>query len=191
MADCTYSPEVVDQDVENTQNEDQKSGAELGLETNDNHDTGEETDQGDDNSPERPVTAPDKANEQEDEQNTTGQLKVHLAVLFVNGRQSSKSLGLSNPRIGEHHQKSTNDGQVSQEEVEVEDETVAESLNDHDAHEAGNRIVGVAAGNDEEGTRNHGDNVSEEEDVVQTGRDYCGISCLRKLTRKLVNLQCL
>lgn len=38
MEFATYSPEVVDKEVKDAQDDDQKSGAELGLETDNNHD---------------------------------------------------------------------------------------------------------------------------------------------------------
>lgn len=174
VARCsTYSPEVVDKDVEDTQDEDQKSGAELGLESNHNHDTSKQANERDNDSPERPVTAPDKADEQEDEQNTASKLEIHLAVLLVDRGEAGESLGLPDPRVGENHQKATNDGQVSEEKVEVKDETVSEGLHDHDAHESGNRIVGISASDDEERAGYHGEDVGQEENVVETGRDCC------------------
>lgn len=181
---ATYSPEVVDQEVEDAENDDQHDGAELGLETNNNHDASDETNERDNDSPKRPLAAPDEADEQEDQENATSELEVHLSVLLVERRQASESLGFPDPRIGEHHQETTNDGQVAQEEVEVEDQAVAESLDHHDAHQTSDRVVGVLADDDHGGTGDHGNDVDNEEDVVKAARDCCFMLAFRGCANK-------
>lgn len=117
----TYCPEVVHEDVENAQDEDQQNGAKLGLESDHNHDASHEANQRDHDSPQRPLAAPDEADEQEDQEDTSCKLEVHLAVLLVNRGQTSKSLSFPDPGVRQYHHKSTNNGQIAQEEVHVED----------------------------------------------------------------------
>lgn len=117
------------------------------------------------------MAAEDKANEEEDEQDAASQLEVHLAVLLVDLGETGKSLGLSDPRVGQDHDEATNDGQVSEEKVQVEDEAVAEGLGHDDTHEAGDGVVGVLSDDDENGAREHGENVGEKEKVRDSGRD--------------------
>lgn len=164
----TYSPEVVDQHVEYAQDNHQQRGAPLRLESNNHHDTGDQADNGDEDPPDGPLSTEHEAHKQEDEQHATCELEVHLAVLLFHLRKTSKCLGLLHPRVGEHHQKAAHDGQVAQEEVEIEDEAVAEGLRDDDANEASDSVFGVTAGNDERGADYHCDDVDDEEDVGKT-----------------------
>ncbi len=167
----TYSPEVVDQNVEDAENDNQEGSAELGLESNDNHDAGDKTEERDNDAPDGPLSAEDEADEEEDEQNSTSKLEVHLAVLFLNLRQAGESLGLAHPRIREHHEKSTHDRQVAEEEVEIEDETISKCLGDDDTNQASNCVFRVFSDNDEGRARSHGDNVDDEEEVRDTRWD--------------------
>jgi len=64
---ATYSPEVVDEDVEDAQNDNEQGGAGLGLKTDNNHDAGDEADERDDDAPDGPLAAEDEADEEEDE----------------------------------------------------------------------------------------------------------------------------
>ncbi len=170
----TYSPEVVDKEVEDAENDHEKSGAELGLETDDNHDAGASTQDADNDAPDGPAAAEDEAEEQENQQDTASQLEVHLPVLLVQRGETGKRLGLANPRVGQDHNQAADDGQVAEEEVEVEDETVAESLGDDDTHEAGDGVVRVLSDDDEGGAGNHGNHVGQKEEVGDAGGD-CGV----------------
>ena len=105
----TYRPEVVDQQVEDAENDDQQRSAVLGLESNHHHDTGNAAQGRDQNAPERPLAAEDKADKQEDEKNTACKLEVHLSILLGDLRKPCKSLGLANPRVGQNHDKTAND----------------------------------------------------------------------------------
>lgn len=69
------------------------------------------------------------------------------------------------PAVGENHEETADDGEVAQEEVEVEDETVAEGLRDDDAEETVDGVFRVLAGDDEGGAGEHYKDVGEEEDV--------------------------
>lgn len=161
----TYSPEVVDQNVEDTQNQDQEGGTELSLEAHDDHDAGDEADEGDADPPGRPLAAEDEADEEEDEEHATRQLEVHLAILLVECRQTGKGLGFPDPRVGQDHKQATADGEVAKEEVQVEDQAIAERLDDDDTHETSYRIVGVLPGDDERRATQHSDDVHNEEEV--------------------------
>lgn len=127
----TYGPEVVGQDVENAEDQNQQGSTELGLEANDNHDARNKAKKRHNHTPEAPLSSEDEADEEEDEEHATGQLEVHLPVLLVELRQSGKSCCLPYPGVRQDHQESTHDREVSKEEVEVKDETVTESLSDH------------------------------------------------------------
>lgn len=162
---CTYSPEVVDQQVENAEDDDEKGGAELGLEAHNNHDGSDSANERHNHPANGPGAAEDEANEKEDEQDAAGQLEVHLAVLLVKLRNAGEGLALPHPGIRHDHQQAADDGEVAEEEVEVEYETVAQGLGDDDGHEAANSVVGVFANDDEGGARNHSDDIADEEDV--------------------------
>lgn len=115
------SPKVVDKQVEDAQNDNQQGSAELGLESNNDHDTGTSSQKRDKHTPDGPLSSEDKPDEQEDEKDTASQLEVHLAILFVELGKPSKGLGLAHPRIRQNHEQPTDDGQVAKEEIEVED----------------------------------------------------------------------
>lgn len=168
----TYSPEVVDEQVEDAEDDDQKSGAELGLEADNDHDAGSSTKEADNDTPDGPFAAEDETDKEEDQENATSKLEVHLAILLIKLGQTSESLGLANPRVGKNHDETSNDGQVAEEEVEVENQAVTESLGYDNGNKTGNRIVGVLADDDESGTGNHGKNVSQQEEVGDARWDY-------------------
>lgn len=172
----TYSPEVVDQQVEDTENDDQHDGAELRLETNHYHHARHKAQQCDNDPPNAPLPAENKANEQEDEEDTSGKLEIHLAVFLVKRRQTSKGLGLADPGVGEHHEKATHDGEVAQEEIEVEDETVANCLSDHNANETADGIIGVFPCDYKGRTGNHREHIYDEEKVCEAVRNCVHVS---------------
>lgn len=155
------SPEVVDEEVEDGEDDDQQGGAELGLEANDNHDAGDGADERDKDPAESPGAAEDEAHKEEDEENTSGKLEVHLAVLLVKLGNAGEGLGLADPRVGEDHDKTANDGKVSEEEVDVEDQAIAESLRNDNGHETADGVVGVLARNNEDGACGHGEDIDE------------------------------
>src|ERR1051325_690610 len=80
-------PEAVDIEVEDAEDEHQHDRRELGLETDNHHDTGDKSKQAGDDSPETPVTTEDKSYEKEDEQDTARKLEVHLLILLIEGRK--------------------------------------------------------------------------------------------------------
>lgn len=161
----TYRPEVVDQDVENTQDHDENDSAPLRLEPDCNHHTRHSA-YGDHGNPSRcPVTREHESDEQEDQQHTPGQLEIHLPILLIQLRQARRGELLAYPRVGEDHQQAAHDREVAEEEVQIENETVAERLGYDDGDEAGDGLLGVLADDDEEGTGRHGEDVGDEEDV--------------------------
>lgn len=175
----TYSPEVVDKEVKDGEDDDKESGAKLGLEADDDHDAGAGAEEGDEDAPDGPGAGEDEADKQENQEDAAGELKVHFAVLFVEGGQAGKGLVLADPRIGEDHDEAADDGEVAEEEVEVKDEAVAEGLGDDDGHEAGDGVVGVLADDDERGAGQHGEDVDEQEQVgdARGDCDCCQLLC--------------
>jgi hypothetical protein len=92
-----YRPEVIDQQIENAQDDHKHNCTELGLETNHNHHTGDESEKGNDHSPDAPLATENEANEEEYQENSASKLKVLLPVLLVDFRQTSECLGLPDP----------------------------------------------------------------------------------------------
>lgn len=70
------APPVVDEDVENTEEGHQETGTPFRLESNGDHDTSAETDNGNEDPGERPVTLEDESDEQEDKEDTTSKLEA-------------------------------------------------------------------------------------------------------------------
>ena len=173
MTISTYRPEVVDKDVEDAQDGDKDNGAPLGLETNDDHHTGDKSNHDDRHAANAPLACEDEANEQENEEHAAGELEVHLAVLLVELRQAGGRELFADPAVGKDHKEAAHDTQVAQDEVEVENQAVAERLRDDDADQAHDGVLAVLADDDHEGGGEHGDNVDDKEEVCDTGRN-CG-----------------
>ena len=171
-------PEVVDEDVENAQNQDEQNGAELGFESDNNHDTSDQPDEDDQHAPEAPVARKDESNEEEDKQHATCELDVHLTVLFVHLGKAGWRKPLANPRVRQNHEETTQDGQVAEEEVEVENQAVSESLSDDDTEKTGHGILAMLPHNDEERRRGHGDYVDDQEYVGDARRDCVSLSAI-------------
>ena len=71
--------------------------------------------------------------------------------------------------VGENHEETADDGEVAEEEVEVEDEAVPEGLRDDDAEETHHSIFGALAGDDHDRADGHGDHVGGQEEVREAG----------------------
>lgn len=164
----THRPEIVHQEIEYTEDDHEHHGAELGLEPHHHHHTGHEAEQADNDPAEPPVPGKDESNEQKDQQHPSRELEVHLAVLLIHLRQPGGRELLPHPAVGQHHQETTHDAEVAEEEIQVEDETVAESLGDDDAEETEDGVFAVLAGDDKGGTGDHGEDVDKEEEMCET-----------------------
>ena len=79
--------------------------------------------------------------------------------------KTGKGLGLAYPRIRKHHKETAHNRQVTEKEVEVKNETVAERLGNNNADETAHGILGVLADNNEGRAGGHGKNVDKEEQV--------------------------
>lgn len=180
----THSPEVVDEQVEDAQNDNKHYSAPLGLESDNDHDTSHGTKKNDNQSPEAPLACEDEANKEENEQDAAGKLKVHLTVLFVELGEAGWGELLAHPAVGENHQQASHDRQITQEEVEVEDEAVAEGLSDDDAEQAAYGVLAVLADDDHEGRGAHGDDVGDQEKMSEARGD-CEASVKRKADGEL------
>lgn len=133
MRQGTYRPEVVHKHIEHTQKHNQDDSTPLRLEANDDHDASDEAKQTNKHTPEAPLAREDKAHKQEDEQHAARELDIHLAVLLIELRQAGWDELLAHPRVRNHHEQTADDAQVAQEEVQIEDQAVAQSLCDHHA----------------------------------------------------------
>lgn len=141
-----HRPKVVDKQVENTQNHDQEARAPPSLESNHHHDASAQAEHRDNDSCERPFALNDESDEKEDEQHSACKLEVDLAVGFAQAWQTGKDVVLlGRETVGENHEQTTNYREVAEEEVEIENETVTETLDDDNAEQCGNRDLGVLA----------------------------------------------
>ena len=66
-----HSPEVVDDDIEDAENQHEKGCRPLGLEADGNHDAGGKTNNGDEKPCNAPLSTEDETDEQEDEEDTS------------------------------------------------------------------------------------------------------------------------
>lgn len=126
----TYRPEVVNQHIEDTQQNHQDDSTPLSLEANNNHHASDKTKQANKDTPEAPRAREDESNEEKDEQDAPGELHIHLTVLLIQLRQAGGNELLANPGVGNNHEQTADDTQVAEEEVEVKDEAISETLGD-------------------------------------------------------------
>ena len=68
---------------------------------------------------------------------------LFLSVVLADGWKSSKRSSSGYHGVTEDHEQSTNDAQVTQEEIEVENEAVTEPLNDDNAEKSADSKFGV------------------------------------------------
>lgn len=88
------APPIVDQNVEDAQKEDQERRAPLRLEADDDHDASAEAKERNEDTRERPGALEDEADEEEDEQNSTGELEAD------GKKMNSKELAKSKRELG-------------------------------------------------------------------------------------------
>lgn len=184
----TYRPEVVHQDVEHTQDQNQHDSAPLGLETNNDHDARDEPKQANQYTPKTPLAGKHESDEQENQQDPPGQLDVHLAVLLIELGQAGRHELLADPRVREHHEQTSDDTQVAQEEVQVEDQSVSEGLGHHHSKQTRDGVLAVFPGDDEGGADRHGDHVGDQEDV-RYAPWYCRLTSPVRLAALCVPMQ--
>lgn len=166
-------PPVVDVEVEDAEDEHQHNSRELGLEANNDHDAGNQSEQASNDSPEAPVATEDEANEEEDEQDTSSKLEIHLLVLLVELGKTGRGKLLANPRVGQNHHETTHDREIAQEEVQVKDQAVSNALHNHNAHKTSYSVFRVLSSNNHDRAHCHCDYVDDEECVSEAVPD-CG-----------------
>jgi len=137
------SPPVVHCDVEDGEENDEECRSPSGLEAHGDHPASGETNDRDDDTGESPLSLEDNTNEKEDEKHATSQLEVLPAIVVTESGQTSKCALAGDHRIGEDHQQTTYNGEVAEEKVDVEDEPVAETLDEDDTQEASHCDFGV------------------------------------------------
>lgn len=176
----SYRPEVVNQNIEHTQKNNKNNSTPLGLETDNDHDARDQTEQANQDAPEAPLTRENEADEQEDKQHTTSKLHVHLAVLLIELGQTGRDELLADPRVGQHHEQTTDNTQITQEKVEIEDKTIAQTLCDNNSEQSRDGVLGLLACDDQSGTDGHCDDVDDQEEVCDSPWNYIQ----RKRTKK-------
>jgi hypothetical protein len=143
------APPVIGEHVEHAQDQDEESGRPLRLESHRNHPARTQPDDRHKHSSDAPLSLDDESQKQEDEQDTTGEketanqinirilfpwwcqiFSLFLPVVLADGWKPGKRSSSGDHRVTEDHEQSTNDAQVAQEEIDVENEAVSESLND-------------------------------------------------------------
>ena len=112
----THRPEVVDKDVEHTEDNDQDDSTPFCFESNNNHDRGNETNAADNDSPQAPFARKDESNEQKDEQDPASKLNVHLAVLLLELWKTSGHELLAHPGVRKDHEETTDDTEIADNE---------------------------------------------------------------------------
>ena len=162
---CSYRPPVIHQNIEDTQDHDQDNRTPLGLEAHRNHHTRHQPNANHDHPSETPIPGKHKPDEKENQQHSPSKLEIHLAILFVDLWQAGGRELLPHPAVGEDHEQAAHDAEVAQEEVEVEDEAVAEGLGHDDASQPDDGVFAVFADDDEDRAGGHGDDVENEEEV--------------------------
>lgn len=148
-------PPVVDDDVKEREDNNERPTGPLGLEPNSNHRTGAEAEHAHYRASDAPCPLEDKAEEEEDEEDATGKQEVLPAVVLAERGQTGKACVARDHAFREDHEETTDDREIAQEEVEVEDETVAEALSNHDTDKTGDREFGVAFCDDRARRRHH------------------------------------
>lgn len=157
----TYGPEVVDQQVEHTEDDHQHDRTELCLEPNHNHHAGHKSKQAHNHPPDPPLPCENEPDEQEYQQHPARELEVHFTILLIHLWQPSWCEPLADPAVRQHHQKPAHDAEIAEEEVEVEDEAVPEGLGDDYAEETEDGVFAMFPDDHESGTGHHGENVDE------------------------------
>jgi len=160
-----HAPPVVNEHVEDTQNHHEEDGGPLGFEADGDHPAGSETEKGDNHSCDAPCALDAESEEQEDEEDTASEQEIFFAVGFTDRRETSEEFPSRDHRFTEDHDKSADDAQVAEEEIEVENEAISKALNDDYTEETTNSIFSVALRYDGTRTGKHGENVHEQEKV--------------------------
>lgn len=85
------APPIVNEDIEDAQKSDKETGTPFGLKAHGDHDTGAQTDDGDDDTGEGPVALEDETNEKEDEEDSAGKLEAVDRLMTLNGSDINKT----------------------------------------------------------------------------------------------------
>lgn len=171
-----YRPEIIDQNIKDAQNDHQHHRAPFGLEPHHHHHTSHESKQADHHPSNPPVAGEHEADEQEYQQHSSSELKIHFTVLLIDRRQSGRGKLFAHPRVTENHEESTHDAEVTQEKVQVEDKAVAKSLGDHNGEKAEDGVIGVFARDDENRADAHGKDIDGQEEMRETPWDWGAVS---------------
>lgn len=135
------SPPIVGENVENAQHHNKECGRPLGLETNGNHDTSGKTNDRNKNAHEAPFALKNEAKEKEDQEDSAGKEEVFPAVVLTKGWQAREDRFTGDHGIAENHEETTNNTQVAEEEVQVKDETITESLDNNNTEKTSNSVL--------------------------------------------------
>ena len=172
------APPVICKHVEHAQDKDEESGRPLGLESNSNHPARTQPDDRHKHSSDAPLSLDDESQKEEDEQDATGEKEasdpvrnypidaesvifssLFLPVVLADGWKSGKRSSSCDHRVTKDHEQSTDDTQVAQEEIKVEDEAVTESLHDDNPEKSAGSKFRVFLGDDGSGAGKHSLNV--------------------------------
>jgi len=131
-----HAPPGVSEHVEDGKHDDKEDASPFGFEADCDEDAGGETKDRNEDTGKAPRALEDESDEEENEEHASRQLEVFTPVAFADGGQSGKGGFFVGHGVGEDHEETTDDGEIAEEEVEVEDETVAETLEDDDSKES-------------------------------------------------------
>ena len=77
----------------------------------------------------------EESQEHEDQQNSPGQLQIHLGLVLPKTRDSCKQRLSFNSRLGQDQQQGSDKSEVSEEELKIPQDTVCDGLENHDEEE--------------------------------------------------------
>lgn len=145
------SPPGIDRKVESSQHDNQEESALFRLVPNCDQQARNQTTRTD--HPFRPssLTVEDETEEEENEENSTKELEVFLAILIVDPHRwhTDQVRLFSRESVRESHEESTDHGEVAKEEGEVENQAVSETLRDDNTEETDSSVEGVTFGDDQ------------------------------------------
>jgi len=154
-----HTPPIVGEHIKYAQHEDQKGSGPFGFEANSNHNASTKSKDGNEYATDTPFTLKDKAKEQEDKENAASQKEVFFTICFADRGEASEQLLSGDHRIAEDHEQATNNAQITEEEVEIEDETITEALDNDHRKQTSNSVLCVFLENDRARSTEHGNHV--------------------------------
>ena len=167
------APPVVDEYVEGAQDDHQEDGGPPRFESDSNHAARPEADERHEHAHKTPLSPEHESDEQEDKQDAAREQEaakhrisgiqqhcgreytLFLAICLTQRRKASEQSPASIHSVTEDHEETADYGQIAKEEVEVEDQSIANRLHDDHRQETAHRILCVFLRDDRGRTGHH------------------------------------